>query len=188
MARDRIHGEDKEFMEWCRSHPDLPSFSRECGWVQTDVDTLIHRYMTTFDGQGTRELQCLMLIEVKTRSGMPSPSQEDTLRKQHLCTKTEIRINGQTVKNFGVTVVTMDGTTPEDSHSIEWCRFEQHPPHALNRTVVTVQQFVELIRFDRHPDTLITQPFRRHHATRTVIERTVTPLGWIDEQLVVHRS
>jgi hypothetical protein len=188
MAKDRIYGEDKEFMSWCRLHPDLPSFSRECGWVQTDVDTFVHRYMTTFDGQGTREFQCMMEIEVKTRSGMPSPSQEDTLRKKHLCTKAEIFVNGQTVKNFGVTVVSMDGVTPDDSGSIEWCRFDQSPPHDLKRASVTVQQFVELIRFDRHPDTLATKPFRRHHATRSFVERTVVPLGWEDERLVVHRS
>lgn len=188
MARDRIYGEDVAFMSWCRSHPELPSFSKDCGWVQTDVDTVVHRYMTAIDGQGTRDLQCMMEIEVKTRSGMPSPSQEDTLRKKHLCTKTEIFVNGQTVKNFGVTVVSMDGTTPEDSHCIEWCRFDETPPHALKRTSVSVQQFVDLIRFDRHPDTLETKPFRRHHATRSFVELTKVPLGWVEERLIVSRS
>lgn len=188
MARDRIYGSDVPFMAWCRSNSDLPAFSRDCGWVQTDVDTFVHRYITSVDSQGTRDLQCMMEIEVKTRSGMPSWSQEDTLRKKHLTTKPEVRINGQLVKNMGVTIVSMDGVTPDDSETITWCRFEQEPPHRLKKMEVSVQQFSELIKFELHPDTLNSKPFRRHHSTRRYVEMTTAPLGFEVEMNIVERS
>lgn len=188
MARGRIHGSDVPFMAWCRSNPHLPAAGQQCGWVQTDVDAFIHRYLHLIDGVGTRELQAMMEVEVKTWGAMPSPSQEDTLRKKHLTTRNQVRLGRQVIRNFGVTVVSMDATTPDDSSVIKWCRFRDKPPHDLIVAEVTAFELVELLRFDRNPDTLEKNWLRRHHATRRVVEKTVTPLGLEVEQLVVWRS
>lgn len=152
MAKDRMYGEDKAFLEWCRKNPLLPTQDDFCGIAITDVDFCIHRFKSDVDGTGTRKVQSMMEVEVKTRCGKVSPSQEDTLRKKHLCTKPEIQLNGQTIQNYGVAILRVNGTTPEDSTQMIWCRFDPKPPHALLRSWVTVDELTAFLRFDRHPD------------------------------------
>ncbi len=67
MTRMRSYGQDLPFCDWLRHHEGLPAVSADCGFVATDVDLAIHRYLTEVSGSGTREVQNLMQLEVKTR-------------------------------------------------------------------------------------------------------------------------
>lgn len=188
MTRDRIFGSDVPFMAWCRSCGALPSWSSECGWVQTDVDTFVHRYLTCVDRQGTRDVQPMMEIEVKTRSGNLTQSQLDTYRKKHATTIPHLKWNGQTLVNYGVSFVRMDGTTPTDSQWLKWGRFTRSSAFDVAWHDINVDQLVQLLRFDLNPNTLAANSFRRHHATRKVLISEATPLGFVAERELVTRS
>ncbi len=56
MTRSRMFGSDVPFCDWMRSNPELPSYSAShaIGFVATDVDVLVHRYLTKVDSIGTR--------------------------------------------------------------------------------------------------------------------------------------
>src|SRR5262245_34604620 len=103
MIRQRMFGSDVPFMAWLRrQQKELPSYSANVGFVATDIDLFIHRYLTEIDSRGTREIQALMLIEVKTHSGLPSDSQRDTLAKVHACCPFRaVDYGGQTIRHFG---------------------------------------------------------------------------------------
>jgi hypothetical protein len=188
MTRDRMFGSDVPFMAWCRSCSLLPSSSQDCGWVQTDVDTFVHRYLTCVDKMGTREVQPMMEVEIKTRSGGLRDSQIDTYRKKHATIIPNLRWNGQTLVNYGVSFVCMDGTTPTDSTWIKWGRFRRTLACEIAWHEITLDQLIQLLRFDLNPDTLAANTFRRHHKTRSVVVCEETPLGFVAERHLVKRS
>jgi hypothetical protein len=127
-------------------------------------------------------------LEVKTRGGSLTDSQRDTYRKKQATTLKAIKWRGQTLRNFGVAVVRMSGTTPLDSEWIKWCRFDMSRDGFLVEKEVSLEQLVRLVRFDIHPDTLTEQPFRRHHKTNTTIANENCPLGFSVEKPIVTRS
>lgn len=45
---------------------------------------VVHRYLSEVDGAGTRDVQAIMQIEVKTSMSTPTPSQLDTLMKLNM--------------------------------------------------------------------------------------------------------
>lgn len=191
MTRDRLFGSDIPLMAWCREKGktgELPAYSNECGLVQTDVDAFWHRYKTCIDTLGTRDLQVMMEIEWKTRGGSLTDSQSDTYRKKHAMIVPSLKWHGQELKNFGVTVVRLSGTTPDDSASIMWGRFIRGRASGMNWTDISVDQLLQLMRFDLHPDTFNPHPFRRHHKTRQfqVVEKSA--LGFEVEREIVQRS
>jgi hypothetical protein len=188
MTRDRLFGSDVPFMAWCRSCKLLPSWSSDCGWVQTDVDTFIHRYLTRVDAQGTRELQPMMEIEVKTRSGSLTESQLDTYRKKHATVIPFLKWRGQLLVNYGVSFVRMDGTSPEDSTWFKWGRFNRSESFDIHWHDITIGKLIQLLRFDLNPDTLSENTFRRHHKTNRVVVSEKTALGFVAERDLVTRS
>jgi hypothetical protein len=188
MTRDRLFGSDAPFMSWCRSCKLLPSWSADCGWVQTDVDSFIHRYLTCVDRQGTREVQPMMEIEVKTRSGNLTASQIDTYRKKHATTIPHLKWNGQWLVNYGVSFVRMDGTSPVDSQSMMWGRFKRSSLTEIAWHEIVLEQLIDLLRFELNPDTLAKNSFRRHHKTRKVLVCEETPLGFIADRELTARS
>jgi hypothetical protein len=188
MTRDRLFGSDVPFMAWCRSCELLPSWSPDCGWVQTDVDTFIHRYITSVDKQGTREVQAMMETEVKTRSGNLTQSQVDTYRKKHATTMPYLQFRGQAIFNYGVSFVRMDGTSPLDSTLIEWGRFNRASDFEIVWKVICLDQLIKLMRFELNPDTLSANSYRRHHKTRKVWVAEETPLGFVAERELITRS
>lgn len=188
MTRDRLFGSDVPFMKWCRANKLLPSFSEECGWVQTDVDTFVHRYLVCVDRIGTREVQPMMEVEVKTRGGSLTDSQLDTYRKKHATIIPSLKWHGQTIRNHGVTILRLSGTSPEDSESIKWCRFDRNHRSKLIESDITLEQLISLLRFDLHPDSLEPSPYRRRHKTSEIVEVVTTPLKFEIEKTIVSRS
>ena len=157
----------------------------------SDCDVIIHRFMSSVDGMGTREVQAIMQVEVKTRTGKPPSSQMDTLCKLNL-------FNGQretrqgVVRFFGVFFLVMDGTSPDDSERMWWGVIPEASiftdPKQIQWRPITYFQLVKLLRFDIHPRNLQPNPFRRHHKTREIWETHVMPLGFTIERPVLKRS
>jgi hypothetical protein len=188
VTRDRLFGSDVPFMAWCRSCSLLPSWSPDCGWVQTDVDTFIHRYLTCVDKQGTREVQPMMELEVKTRSGNLTDSQVDTYRKKHATTIPLLKWNWQTLINYGVSFVCLEGSSPADSAWIKWGRFKRSSLVEISWNDISIDQLIKLMRFELHPDTLCASSYRRHHKTAKVMVCEETPLGFVAERELTTRS
>ena len=191
MTRERMYGSDTEFCNWMRSCPELPSYSKDFGFVASDNDVTVHRYMTSVDSVGTREVQGIMQIEVKTRQGKPSPSQMDTLSKLNLFEGHKI-INGVYVNFFGVFLLILSGTNPDDSSEIWWGsipskRFFSNPMD-IRWTLIDKQKLVRLLCFELHPINLTDKAFRRHHKTQEILAVEMTPLGFEVEKKLIKRS
>jgi hypothetical protein len=171
-----------------RNDEGLPAFSPTCGFVATDVDLFIHRYLTEVDSVGTREIQGLMHIEVKTRSGDPGKSQLDTLYKINACrTQRAMPIGREVVRHFGVSIVKLSGLTPDDSAAIYWGRFVDGERRLAYR-LIDLAMLRQLMRFEIHPDNFDVRPFRRHHCTRTVVQIVTTELGFECDELLTKSS
>lgn len=149
------------------------------GIVCCDMDYIVHRYKTADDG---RDVQCIMFVEVKTRSGEPSASQKDTLllidqflnNRRNTPTKTNekktvdsartkafssVARKEVTVRAFGGYVLQFEHTGPDDSSWIRW---------GPCRTEIDVDTLAKLLRFDLDPDTLMPLDLRRHHKPREI--------------------
>lgn len=191
MVRQRFHGSDVDFCAWLRAQKDeLPSFSSYCGFVASDVDVFVHRYLTEVDGKGaTREIQGLMLLEVKTRGGDLSASQRDTLAKHnafHDNRKSFAKwLKCQMVRHFGVSLLFLSGTDPDNSSWMQWGRFREDK---VVRKNINRDQLFRLLRFELHPDNLQPRPFRFHHKTQEIVCVGKAPLGFEYEQIVIKRS
>lgn len=180
MTRMRVFGSDKPFCDWVRHCRFLPSSSFEFGVCIDDVDLIVHVYKTPVDAVGTREVQSLMFLEVKTRGGELLMHQQDTLKKLNWFRGIK---NG--VRHFGVSVLKMSGTTPIKSQNIWWGRFKND---SLAYRKIDVATLIELLKFNMHPDNLGRRPFRRHHKTQTIVEQETTPLGFVCDLKKTKRS
>ena len=177
MTKRRIYGEDKLMMEWVRNHPKMPSYSMNHGRTVNDVDFLIHQYKTSVDNQGTREIQFMMHVETKSRSGRPDAAQADTLHKEHKMKVGTKRIDGVQVRHHGVSILSMSGTTPSDSETLSWGRFLHDDP-VITYTSITEEDLLGLLTFERHPDNLEHIDLRRHHKTQRICKYESAPLGF----------
>jgi hypothetical protein len=178
-----MFGSDAPFMAWLRSQEkELPSYSANVGFVATDVDLFIHRYLTGLqDAIGTRDIQALMMVEVKTRGGNVRDSQLDTLAKIHACCgMREVDYYGQILRHFGVSFLFLSGTTPDDSEQMTWGRFDTRKldRQQIKSRPITKERLFELLRFDRHPDNFSNRTFRRHHLTGEIEQIVKAPLGF----------
>jgi hypothetical protein len=187
MTRARIFGEGSEFGEWLRRQESIPSSKV----VASDCDFMIHRHTTDVGERGTREVQSLMILEVKTRNGEPQWSQLDTMWANHLCANTReprrtIRHQNKKLFHEGVSFVSLSGTTPENSNLIRWGRFGSAAK--INWTPVSSCQLLQLLRFELDLDTLKPRPYRSHHASRSVIEIQETALGFSIPVVVTFKS
>ena len=171
MTRDRNWGNDIDFLAWVRRQRDLPSYSKTCGLGVTDCDFWIHRYMTCVDAIGTKEVQALMMLEIKTRGGDLPKSQQDTLAKVNL-----FRGKSGNIRHFGVSVVRLSDTTPDNSTIIQWGRFTETMKIAYRPIDIGI--LLGLLRFDLHPDNLEPKPFRRHHKTKEIMAVETAELGF----------
>jgi hypothetical protein len=144
--------------------------------------------MTSVDNQGTREVQAMMETEVKTRSGNLTQSQVDTYRKKHAMTMPYLQFRGQAIFNYGVSFVRMDRTSPLDSTTLEWGRFNRHSDFQIIWKNIACEQLIKLMRFELNPDTLLANSYRRHHKTRKVLLSEEMPLGFVAERELIARS
>lgn len=180
MTRQRIYGEDKPMCDWIRRHSELDS---DKGIVVTDCDLIIHRYLTICDRYGlngtisTREIQAMMMVEVKTRLGKPSDSQSDTLAKWNLFRGSKAFEN-YSIRNLGVSILSLSGTNPDDSETMFWGRFlEDQKAQEIKWRKISKEELTGLLLFNLHPDNLTTNPFRRHHAKKEIFTEETTENG-----------
>lgn len=181
MTTEQRDGLGSPFSQWIRAHPQLDSIKQRIG--VTDCDYWIHQYRAHSDRVGTRALDQLMLVELKTYFKDLPPSQRDTL---HLVNQVMrlgsvlpngkrryLRLNGvncgerRIVRCFGVHTLRLSRDRPDNSTSILW-----------DGKVIDQATLVLILRYDRDPDypqRLISD--RRHHTPGKVIS---LPL-WVDE-------
>lgn len=188
--RPRIFGADVPFLEWLRERSGIES--RTDGVVVTDTDIIIHQWASgVIDAQGkreglTRDIQAVMGIEVKTRNGLPTDSQRDTLWKWCLTIKKQVKYEGWIIRNFGWSFLQLSGLSPEDSQVINWGRFKIEGE--ILWTEIDLGLLVQLLSFQRHPDNFDKRVFRRHHKTQSLWKMETTPLGLTIPILEMRRS
>lgn len=191
MTRERMYGSDTAFCAWLRACKELPSYGRDFGLSVSDNDVTLHRYMTAADGQGTREVQAIMQIEVKTRMGKPPGAQMDTLSKLNMFASQKSTRQGL-VRFFGVFILVMDGDDPDDSKSMFWGVIPKSlvtsDAKKLKWKMIDRGQLINILRFDIHPATFEPNAFRRHHKTRRIVQVELTPLGFEVEKEIIKRS
>lgn len=164
------HTAETSFERWMRNNPDLDS--RSCALVRFDIDLLLHKYKTIVDGKGTRDIQCMMFVEVKTYNAELTLAQEDTLlvldqvlrnRKPNIHSeplsqapnppvKVYSKVCGRkvSVHFYGGHLLRFDGCSPETSDRIEW-----------DRKVISQETLVGLLQFEIDPDGLTKLDHRR---------------------------
>lgn len=194
MTRERRFGQDTPFCAWIRQREDLNA-SRHSLTVN-DTDLVLHKYKTNVDSVGTRSLQLHMWVEIKTYGGMPSSTQRQTLFDYHqmLCDKRRKLVDSmspnsrRSVWHFGVYVLSLSGTTPDDSELIRWCCFNKQG--ALVERVISRDDLVKILRFDVEPSGYksIGSAMRRHHKNRELIVTERMPLGFDTDVIVRKRS
>jgi len=187
MTRARIFGEGSEFGGWLRRQESIPSNKV----VASDCDFVIHRHTTDVGTHGTREVQSMMLLEVKTRNGEPQWSQLDTMWLTHICANTRkprrtIRHQNKKVFHEGVAFLSLSGTTPEDSALIRWGRFGAAAK--IDWTPIAADMLLSLLRFELDLDSFAPRPYRPHHASNSVVEIERFPLGFDAPVVVTYRS
>lgn len=197
-TREWMYGAERQtpFGRWLRSQGHYLD-AVEHGVTATDVDMHIHKYKDNCDGLGRREVQLMMAVEVKTRGGLPTEAQRQTLFYLHQilgrwrgklqCSMTGSR---KSVWHFGYFVLSLFGTRPDEHEHVVWCQFDDHGRLRRGRTI-TVDHLLRILRFEVYP-TDIDKPLRlrRHHKVTRVVE--VIPEGagrlFEDERVVTARS
>lgn len=192
MTRERFYGSDTEFCAWMRSCADLPSYSKDFGFVASDNDITIHRYMSCVDNIGTREVQGIMQIEVKTRLKIPESSQMDTLSKLNLFCGQKKK-DGVDIRFFGVFILVMEGTTPDDSENMWWGvipkgKVFSNAVKNIKSYQINKKMLIKIMRFDVHPRNLTPEPFRRHHKTSEIMVSKISPLGFEYDEKITKKS
>lgn len=201
-TRSRVYGSDVPFCAWLRHCKCLPatSYDSSFGLSVYDNDLTLHRYCTKVDTRGTRLVQMMMQLEVKTRwssergTGWPTDAQLDSLCKLNAFAGRKIR-RGQTVRNFGVFILLLSGTSPDNSQQMRWgvlpvddfleerADYKSIPWRPMDRAVL-----IQLLAFQIHPRTLRPLDLRRHHKTQVLMVRERLPLGFMSNRLVTVRS
>jgi hypothetical protein len=115
-----------------------------------------------------------MHIEAKTRGAVPTQSQADTLLKLDMFRGQRVH-KSHLVRHFGVSIVSMSGTSPDNSSVIRWGRFKKGQ---LGFVEITVSQLEDLLLFEKHPDSLLPNPYRRHHKLHEIVVEEHLPLGF----------
>lgn len=187
MTRDRVWGEDTPFGAWMRKQPQMPSSA----FVSSDCDWIIHRYKTVIDSCGSREIQAQMILEVKTNGAKPRFAQVDSMWLTHLCANTsnprrKVDHGGKVVFHHGVSFLSMSGTTPDNSDRMEWGRFGRSAEIKWRK--ITVENLIDLMMFDIHPDSLTRNPYRRHHKVQSIEKMVMQPLNFPLWEVVTKRS
>ena len=178
----RWHAAESAFNQWMRAHPELRS---QDGIVRFDCDVLLHRYMLNLtDGLGSRDVQCLMFIEVKTHDADLRPDQRDTLsllsqvlrnrrRNVHAARRglhaskhvapcrAKSRKSGRNIalRLFGGHLLQLSADSPANSNLIRW-----------DGNQITQAQLVGLLRFDLDPDKLIPMDWRRRYMSTAILD------------------
>jgi len=189
MTRQRNFGDNKPFEQWSRDHPQLHSIKRS--HTVFDQDIMVHKYQADVDSIGTRQVQLLMNIEVKTRGCRPVFPQLETIFFHHQLLQRKTRL--LTLRGFKVSVwcfgyfgLSLGGTTPLDG-SIEWGRFTDKG-EMFWVDVPDEQGLVDILSFKLDPMTLKPLELRRHHKNNTLTRIVKTELGFLTEETIKRSS
>lgn len=180
-----FHTAETPFERWMRDNEHLDS--RIEGIVCFDCDVLLHKYKVAVDKKGSRDIQCLMFIEVKSHAGDVSESQRDTLglfdqvlRNRHpnihsqprrqvtdheplaSCKSAKLKRIIK-VRLYGGHLLQLQANTPEDSEWMMW-----------DRKTIDVQQLLALLRFEIDPDRLRPIDWRRRSSCFSMVSRQKT--------------
>ena len=183
----RDHTIETAFSRWMRKNPRIGSSPDAAAIVSFDCDVLLHKYLTYNDTLGSRDIQAMMFIEVKTFGAEMTGAQRDTLgilnqilrnrkgtpnakkrRIQASCgdskDKAWSKLNKKWViiRLFGGHLLQFSGQCPITSQEIEW-----------DRKPIKVEQLVLLLRFELDPDTLMPIDWRRHHRNKNASQRVL---------------
>ncbi len=145
------------------------------GIVRTDMDNIVHVYHRTGTG---REVQTIMIVEVKERMAAPRDAQRDTLvhfdqflrnryLNPHLSKHRRKQIfNGGFCKLYstyakrhissrfyGVHLLQLGHTDPLNSTVIKW-----------DKKPISLDILIDLLAMNLDPDTLTPIDLRKHHA------------------------
>jgi hypothetical protein len=156
-----------------------PRLESQDGIVRFDCDVLLHRYKFPCDKKSSRNIQCLMFLEVKTFGAEPTMAQRDTLsimsqalrnrrrnihrlkRGRHLDDHVPLALAfswllGRDVrlKMFGGHLLQLSADDPATSEWIAWDRRRIQPA-----------DLVALLRFELDPDSLNPIDWRRRYST-----------------------
>lgn len=186
------HTAETPFEAWMRNHEKLDS--RLEGIVRFDCDVLLHRYKTRPPDKKSqaraalgecRMVQCMMFIEVKSHLAELSDAQRDTLGlfsqvlknqrtnihglkggrralnhrapltvySYHLGKRVQLRL-------YGGHLLQIEGDVPEAGKVIRW-----------DNKPITLDQLVQLLRFEIEPDGLRPIDWRRRWSDFSGIER-----------------
>lgn len=167
------------FNRWIRNNHRLDAV-RE-GLVVFDIDILLHRYKVMVeDGKGTRDIQCMMFVEVKTHGARMTAAQEDTLFQFNQILRNRVsnrhskaapqvsqcqrKVRSMmlqkevTIKLYGGHCLRFSGSSPDDSEEITWGSWDfGHDNYGKQRwkikeTKINKQQLEEILLFERDPD------------------------------------
>lgn len=179
MTTSRRDGCDSPFSDWVRKHPELDSHGSRLS--VTDSDLWCHRFSLRNERRRSEAtdvrdaVDCIMLVECKSFSASVRYAQRDTLtvidallrlacttpsgRRRHVPIR-DGRLQNRVdrmVRCFGVHLLELSADRPDNSDQILWDK----------RHLLTELELVEVLRFDRDPDSpsriLDT---RRHHRIR----------------------
>lgn len=150
------------FLRWMRNAPELSSGA--AGLVRYDLDVLLHKYMHLTDCKGSRDVQAMMFVEVKTHLAKPDAAQRDTLhilnqvlnnRRPNMHRKAKgsrasspapvkaySPLNRRPITLFllGGHLLQLSGSFPGDSPRMLW-----------DKKLITPDQLVGLLRFELDP-------------------------------------
>jgi hypothetical protein len=167
------HTQETALERWIRNSEELDS--RLKGIVRFDCDILLHRYKVVEDKKSQRDIQCMMFIEAKTRGGKLTEAQRDTLSMFNQVLRNR-HPNIHAIKHgrhaearvppcrcfsfvlrryvrlwlFGGHLLVMSHDAPDTSDWMEW-----------DNKRIELGTLVQLLRFDRDPDTLRSIDWRR---------------------------
>lgn len=177
-CRHQISDEDP-ISKWIKANPHIDS---RVGFTVMDNDLIVHRFKTTHG----REFQCLMFIEIKSFGKQLEDWQRDTMaivnqflrnRRTTPFRRRALQINGcepnrvwstknkryVNVKAFGFHLLSLSGSTPDDSRVMIW-----------DKRPIDKPKLNQILRFDLDPDTLRPLDFRIHHyRTREQMDLTI---------------
>jgi len=190
LVKQRIYGSDVDFFAFIRNCPDLPSRRGSTRTAVNDCDSIFHNFMNAVDNQGTRKIQTIKMIEVKTRNGRPDKSQRDTFFKLD-CFHGQKTIGGNLIRFEGVFFLFQSGTSPKDSETMHWGVFDKNG--SIKKTQIDYEKLIELLIGKRHPRNLAGKAYRRHHKTADIVEFVRAGPGtlfpeFIEKQIITQRS
>lgn len=183
----RHFGDETPFSSWLRSknNPDeIPSCSSDVGVSFTDIDLMATCWRKKHTGQ---QVKSMLIIEVKTRSGLLTKAQESAYSSLQCFTGQRL-LSGTVIRFYGCALLRMDGVCPKDSKSMWWCRYPMEvrkntksiaSTSEMIESEINEEMLIKILRFDLHPISL--KPFRPekvHHGEKIVIQSIITPLGF----------